>query len=362
MSSTSGTHAGDADTIWQEFSTRMLADTCKCLDIINLEPYPETGVTPKKVVWRKNKSRLYRYISPYKEYTYKTPLLMIYALINKAYILDLAPGMSVVEHLVQQGFDVYLLDWGEFAWEDRNLSFADLVHNYIARAVDKVLELSGSQQLSMLGYCMGGTMNAMYAGLKKHPEIKNMVFLATPIDFADSATAGKWLNSSGFDIDRICNSLQLIPSKFIDIGVKMLRPVDNFWGTYTRLWKSVNEGKPYYNWKLLDKWLNDNINFPGAAFHQWVKDLYQGNKLVKDEFYLDYDLVKLSNIESSLLVLAGEKDHLVLPEQTTAVLDKANSADKTYAPFPVGHGGLVFGSLAQKEVYPYLAHWLAERS
>lgn len=363
MKDTAKNSAGpDLDFIRTESYFNLLDSTYKCLAAINLEPPPSTGLSPKELVWRKNKSKLYRYISPHQEYTYKTPLLMIYALINKAYILDLAPGMSVVEHLMQKGFDVYLLDWGEFAWEDRNLSFDDLVHHYIARAAEKVCQLSGTDQLSMLGYCMGGTMNAMYAGLSKHPEIKNMVYLATPIDFAESATAGKWLNSAGFDLDAVCNSLELIPSRFIDIGVKMLRPVDNFWGTYTRLWKSIAEEKPYYNWKLLDKWVNDNIHFPGKAFYQWVKDLYQENKLVKGEFELRQKPVRLSNIESSLLVLAGEKDHLVLPEQTTAVLDGSSSADKTYAPFPVGHGGLVFGGMAQREVYPYLANWLAERS
>lgn len=363
MNNTSGANLPNLDpTSWQESYTKMMNSTRKWIEAVNIEPSPATGLSPKEIVWRKNKSKLYRYISPYKEYTYKTPLLMTYALINKPYILDLAPQMSVVEHLIQKGFDVYLLDWGEFCWEDRHLGFEDFVHKYIARAVEKVCQISDTNIISMLGYCMGGTMNAMYAGLEKRPEIKNMIFLATPIDFADSAVAGKWLNSPDFDIDKICNSLELIPSKFIDVGVKMLRPIDNFCSTYTRLWKTIDEEKPYYNWKLLDKWVNDNISFPGVAFRQWVKDLYQDNKLIKDEFKLHQQQVKLSNIEASLLVLAGEKDHLVLPEQTTAILDCSSAQDKTYAPFPVGHGGLVFGGLAQREVYPYLAKWLAERS
>lgn len=347
---------------WQKNCQEILDTTRKWMEVLRNEPYPPTALTPKTVVWRKNKAKLYRYKSPYSEYAYRIPILMTYALINKPYILDLTPGMSVVEHLLQQGFDVYLLDWGEFAWEDRDLSFADLVEKYISRAIRQVMRLSGSEHISLLGYCMGGTMNAMYAGLKPRPELKNMVFLATPIDFATAALSGKWFNFWGFDIEEIYSTLELIPSQFIDLGVKLMRPVDNFWGTYTRLWKLLDEDKPYENWMLLDKWVNDNMNFPGKAFLEWVKNFYQNNELVKGLFTLNGKPVDLKNIAANILVLAGKTDHLVLPPQTEAIIKSSSAKDSTFTLFPIGHGGLVFGSRAVNEVYPYLADWLKTRS
>lgn len=345
----------------QENYDHMLESTRKWMQMLAFDPDPQTGLTPREVIWRKNKAKLYHYIGN-NDCQYRTPVLFLYALINKAYILDLYPGMSLVEHLLESGFDVYLFDWGEFAWEDRNLGFGDLVFDYINRAVNKVCQFSRSDELNIIGYCMGGTMTSMYASLFSRPTIRNIVYLAAPIDFSDAGVSTVWLRSPGFDADKVSNTFDLIPKDFIDVGVKMLRPVNNFWGTYTRLWNSIEEGAPVESWKALNKWVNDNINFPGEAYRQWIKDLYQENKLVKGEFRIRGRQVQLANINSSLLVLAGESDHLVLPPQCEAIIDHVSSQDCSYQAFPVGHGGLVFGSLAKREVYPLISSWLSERS
>src|SRR5215210_7967664 len=104
-----------------------------------------TGRTPKEVVWTKNKAKLYRY-EPSAEKKYSVPLLMVYALINRPYVLDILPGNSFIEYLIGEDFDNYILD-------------------YLPRAVRKVLRTSGAEEFTLLGYCMGGTMSAMYASL-----------------------------------------------------------------------------------------------------------------------------------------------------------------------------------------------------
>lgn len=344
----------------QENYDRLLESTRRWAEMLAFDPDPRTGCSPRHTVWRKNKARLYRYISPH-GYKHQTPILMVYALINKAYILDLIPGMSLVEYLVDEGFDVYLLDWGSFAWEDRDLSYGDLVFDYIARAVKKVCQTSDSPDLSILGYCMGGTMASMYAALFPRPRIRNLLLLAAPIDFTEAGISSIWLKTPHFDADRVADTFHLIPREFIDMGVKMLKPLNNYWGTYTRLWKSIDEGTPVEAWKALNKWVNDNVHFPGEAYRQWIKDLYQENQLVKDQFMIRGHLIKLSQIKSNLLVMAGEKDHLVLPHQTRAALKHMSSPDQTYHEYPIGHGGLVFGNYARKEVYPVISAWLAQR-
>lgn len=356
--------SGSADEVGQQIQKsydNFITNTQKWVEMLQFDPDPQTGLTPKDVVWKKNKSTLYRYRVP-QGIKYKTPVLFVYAMINKPYILDLIPGMSLIEHLVNQGFDVYLLDWGEFAWEDRNLSFGNIVHDYIARAVQKVGQISHSQELTIIGYCMGGTLSSMYAALYPQPTIKNIMLLAVPIDFADAGVASKWLQASIYDVDKVVNTYELIPKNFIDTGVKMLRPFTNYWVTYTRLWKSIDEEAPVEAWKALNKWVNDNVDFPGEAYRQWIKDLYQENKLVKNEFSIKGQRVELARIKSNLLVLAGEKDHLVLPGQAQAACKAFSSADKKYLEYPVGHGGLVFGRYAKEKVYPVISGWLAEHS
>ncbi|HEX2183113.1 MAG TPA: hypothetical protein VHH10_12590, partial [Rubrobacteraceae bacterium] len=93
----------------------------------------ETGRTPKEVVWTKNKAKLYRY-EPQKPKKYPVPILIVYALINRPYVLDLIPNNSLIEYLVGEGFDVYLLDWGIPGDEDRDLSFEHYVLDYLPRA------------------------------------------------------------------------------------------------------------------------------------------------------------------------------------------------------------------------------------
>lgn len=345
----------------QDNYDRMLDSSKKWAEVLAFDPYPQTGLSPREMIWRKNKAKLYRYLSS-KDLKHQTPALFIYALINKAYILDLTPGMSMIEHLVNEGYDVYLLEWGDFGWEDRNLGFADFVFDYIAGAVRKVCQFSGTGQISMIGYCMGGTMACMYASLFPFPMVKNLVLLASPIDFTDAGLSSLLLKPESFDVDKIADTFQLMPKAFIDCSLKMLNPVNNFVGTYTRLWKMIDEGMSVNSWRVLNKWMNDNINLPGEAYRQWVKDMYQENKLIRKELVLRGRKIDLGSIGSALLAISGTNDHIVRPQQVQAALKAASSQDKTYVDFPVGHGGLVFGSVAKKSVYPALSEWMSTRS
>src|ERR671929_2043845 len=141
----------------------------------------DTGQTPKETVWTKNKAKLYHY-APNAEKKHPVPILMVYALINRPYILDLMPGNSFIEYLVGEGFDVYMLDWGIPGDEDKDMSLEHYVMDYLPRAARKVMRTSGSEEFTLFGYCMGGTMSAMYASL--FPErLKNLVLLTTPVAF-----------------------------------------------------------------------------------------------------------------------------------------------------------------------------------
>src|SRR5918998_3996781 len=141
----------------------------------------ETGQTPKEVVWTKNKAKLYHYQTE-AEKKYPVPILIVYALINRPYVLDLLPGNSFIEHLVNQGYDVYMLDWGVPGDEDAEMTFEDYVLDYIPRAIRKVLRNSHAEKLTLLGYCMGGTMSSMYASLYDD-KLQNLVLMTTPVSF-----------------------------------------------------------------------------------------------------------------------------------------------------------------------------------
>lgn len=116
------------------------------------------------MIWTRNKATLYRYV-PSAQIRFPVPVLLVYALIDRPFILDLIPGNSFVEYLVQQGFDVYLLDWGIPGDEDRALLFDDYVLDYLAEAARQVLGNSRAEAVTLFGACIGGLLAAMYAAL-----------------------------------------------------------------------------------------------------------------------------------------------------------------------------------------------------
>ena len=322
----------------------------------------DTGRTPKELVWTKNKTKLDRY-QPSAEKKYSVPILMVYALINRPYVLDLLPGNSFIEYLTDQGFDVYLLDWGIPGDEDKDIDFEHLILDYLPRAVKKVLRTSGADEYTLLGYCMGGTMSTMYASL--FPEkLKNLILLTTPVSFPreEMGTYSLFTSKKNLDPDLLADAFGNIPGELIDTGNRMLKPVTNYVGTYVNMWERIFEDKPMETWLAMNKWVNDGPPFPGAAFKTWIKDFYQQDKLVKGEIELRGRRVDLSNIETPLLSIAGRKDHICLLPQAEATMDLVSSEDKEFFVLDAGHVGLMTGRGAKKGLWPKVASWLEERS
>jgi polyhydroxyalkanoate synthase len=322
-----------------------------------------TGQTPKEVIWTKNKAQLYRY-EPARKKRFPIPILFVYALINRPYILDLMPGNSLIEYLVQQGFDVYLLDWGIPGEEDQYLTFDHYVYDYIGRAVRKVLRRSGAQELSMFGFCMGGTMSSMYAALFPETPLRNLILLTAPIDFTaeEMGLYGIWMSEQHFNPDHLIEAYGNIPGNFIDMGNRLVKPVTNYVGTYVTMWDRLLNEKPMDTWLAMNKWVNDGVPFAGETFRQWIRDFYQQNKLVKGEMQLRGQQVDLSQIRSSVLSIAGSRDHICTPPQAKAIMNFIQNEDKEFYLLNAGHVGLLTGSDAKRNLWPKINTWLAARS
>ena len=181
--------------------------------------------TPKEVIWTLNKAKLYRYIPVVPaEKRHKVPLFLVFALMNKPYILDLRPGNSFIEYMIKQGYDVYLLDWGAPALEDKDLKFDNYVLDYMPRANRKVKAISGSDEFSMLGWCIGAILTTIYAALRPDNGLKNLILLTAPLDFTDKKAGGfvRWVNDQNFDPDKIIAAFDNMPGQMIDYGAKAL--------------------------------------------------------------------------------------------------------------------------------------------
>jgi polyhydroxyalkanoate synthase len=319
-----------------------------------------TGTSRKDVVWTRNKTTLYRY-RPTAPRVHRTPVLLVYALINKPYILDLRPDNSFVSHLLRDGYDVFLLDWGTPGWEDRDTTLDELVGEHLPKAVERMRRAGAGEDYTLFGYCMGGTMAAMHAALRP-AGLRNLVALTAPIDFSDAGTLSVWTDPRHLDPERVGRALGNVPGSLIDLGTKMLKPVPNLVGAHATMWERLLTGQDMTSWLAMNKWVNDGVPFPGAAFAQWVGDYYQRNRLVRGEVTVRGEPVDLSRVVASVLAIAGARDHIVPPAMARPLVDLVSSADREYLELPAGHVGLLAGSGARTSLWPRVTDWLGSRS
>ena len=323
------------------------------------------GVTPKEVVWTLNKARLYRY-KPTRppEERHPIPLLLVYALINKPFIFDLAPGRSFIEYMVNQGFDVYLLDWGAPGPEDRDTTFDDYVTKYLSRAVRRMVRVSGAEEISVLGYCLGATIVTVYAAHFPEAPIRNLILLTAPLDFSGSpeGSMAMWLEEERLDVDRMVGAFGNVPGELIRFWAKLLKPAENFVGAYVNVWKNLDDERAVHGWQVINRWVEDVIPFAGAAFRQFVLDYVRGNQLIEGQHEIDGRRVDLSNIRAALLNVIAQFDHLVAPSQSESIMDLVSSQDKELRVMPSTHVGIMASGRARYKLWPDLVEWLAPRS
>jgi polyhydroxyalkanoate synthase len=319
----------------------------------------EIGTTPAEVVYQGRKLRLLHY-KPMVEKTHPVPLLVVYALINKYYILDLQPDKSWVRNLLQQGFDIYMIDWGSAEPIDRYLTFDDYVNRYIDTFVDMVRERSGQEQISLHGYCMGGTMSVMYAALHGK-KVKNLYVTAPVIDVEKDLTVLGNL-SKHIDADLLVDHYGNIPPEFMYLCYAILKPFKQGVNKYIEFMKHLEDRDFVENFMRIEKWLYDTPAIAGDTFRQWIKDIYQQNLLIKNQMKIGGKLVDLSRIDMPLLTVVAEDDHLVSPECSIPLNYHVSSEDRTLNVYATGHIGLLTSTFSQKVILPEIGAWLKERS
>ena len=321
--------------------------------------------TPKEVVWALNKTKLYRYIPVVAESERKpVPLLLVFALMNRPSILDLRPGHSFVEFMVKQGYDVYLLDWGCPGPDDKDLDFGDYALDYLPRAIRKLKAVSGSEEFSMLGWCIAAILVTIYAAVYPDDGLRNLLLLTAPLDFSqkDAITFANWVDERYFDVEKVLQRFGNMPAEMLEYGAKALKPVENYLGSWIRLWDNLDNTKAVESWHAMNTWVTDNIPMPGGAFRQLIVDLYRNDRLMEGTWVLKAKPVDVSRIRANLLTVIAGDDHITPPCQSESIYERVSSTDKESFHIPGGHIGIMAGSQAAKTTWPHMQAWLAARS
>jgi polyhydroxyalkanoate synthase subunit PhaC len=342
---------------------RLLRTPVAALEMANIlltERDATIGATPKDVVWTHRTTTLYRYRSDRR--TQAIPVLLVFALINRPDIFDLRPGHSFAEFLLDEGYDVFLLDWGVPDEADSDLGLDHYVCDELPSGIREALRKSGQDEVTLLGWCIGGTLCLMHAALEPETPVRNLVLLTTPVDTAGTLYTN-WVARDSFDVDHVADVYGSVPGRSIDFANKLMKPVTNYWTANRRLWQGVYQGTVNREaHQAMARWVADTPPFPGRAYREWITWMYKQNLLVHGRMRIRGRGVDLGAVDQNVLVVTASADHIAPRQGTLPILEQVSSQDVTHFDRPGGHIGLMAGSRARKEIWPDLAEWLGERS
>ena len=335
---------------------RKLADGLKTLTEIG---EIEVGITPKESVYQEDKLILYRY-KPVVDKPHPTPLLIVYALVNRPYMMDLQPDRSLIKNLLAVGQDIYLIDWGYPDRLDRYLTLDDYINGYFHRCVNAISKRHSLDKINLLGVCQGGTLSLCYSALFPK-KIKNLITMVTPVDFkTPDNLLSHWLQK--IDIDLLVDTMGNIPGELLNWAFLSLKPLRLTGQKYLDMIDSLNNTETARNFLRMEKWIFDSPDQAGEAFRQFAKDFFQQNKLINGQLSIGEHKVDLSHITMPVLNIYATEDHIVPPAASKALQNCIRSPEYTEESFQGGHIGIYVSARAQQQIPPLIAKWLEARN
>lgn len=317
------------------------------------------GRSPKSVLMTHGTLKLVHFRAR-TEQVYRVPLLVVSSIINQPTILDLMPGQSMVEFLLDAGFDVYMVEWGRPRREHAALTIADHVLDKLPACVARVLEHSGERELSVMGYCLGGLLAVLYASLHDDAPLKNLICVATPVDSDGLVSFKSWMGP-GYDENGLLEQYGNVPAEWVQNTLRALRPFGKVSGSL-QLLNQVEDADAVRSNLHMRKWEMDNVPLPGGVFRELVHDFLRANRLKHGTWRIHGRRVDPGRIRAAVLQVVARDDIITPRAASQPLLDLVGSRDKQEIVFKGGHVGLVAGRGAVTRTWPGLAAWLAPRS
>jgi polyhydroxyalkanoate synthase len=306
----------------------------------------KVGPTPRELVHREGRIELYRYRSAARP-TPKTarPVLLVYSVINKPYILDLLPGFSFIEHLLDQGLDPYLIEWGPIVPGDRETTLDSYIDPGIHGCVQYIRRARKLDRLPLFGHCIGGNLALLYAA--QHPEtVDRLVTLTTPVTAAEGGVVALWTDRDLFPVDAIVDAYGHMPAKLIRYTFMALKPY------YELLkWKMFIDGladdRVMALFLPVDRWANENVDIPGEVFSKFIAEVFHSDRFRHGRTRINGRPADPRAITCPLLNLAATRDWIVPLESARVLNDLVGSAEKEFVPIEGAHVGIMIDPRAR---------------
>ena len=306
--------------------------------VLASHPRPPVGQTAHRVVHQHDKLRVRFY-----EGGDGPPIVIVPSLINRAFIVDLEEDRSLVSSLAAEGHPVYLVDWGVPAAEDADEDVAYVLDELLARSLRRVRRHAG-RPLTLLGYCMGGTLAAMC--LARHPILaEKLVLLNAPFRFAEGGRFRALC--ADLDVESLLDADGLVPVELMKPAFKLLDPAGNF-TKLVAVDAASRDPRRLTRTMARERWLEENVPMPGAFAREWIRHTYQDDDLLDGAWEIEGRRVDLSELSQPTLVLAAERDFICPVPAAVVVAEVLRSA--TVEVLPTGHVGAVVGRFLPKLV------------
>ena len=324
--------------------------------------------TPADVVFSVDKVTLSRYRPLTKKKANTPPVLICYGLFGRQTMIDLQEDRSLVRSLLNDGIDVYVVDWGNPTRADQFLTLDDYINGYLRDCVDYMIAQNNGKPISMFGICEGGTFATCLVALE--PELFSGLSLAiTPIDFVgdpDNFWRGegflnKWAqNMTEAEVNEIIDTHGNMPGALTGAIFSSLTPMASMTKYNLGLARLEGDEAATLNFLRMEKWIADRPDHPGAAAKEWFNLFYRENRLTAGTLELAGRTVNLGHISCPVLNIYAEQDHIV-PVSCTKALGKYVQP-KLYREigFSGGHVGVFVSRKAQGVVAKGLSDWLKE--
>ena len=345
----------------QDQVEKMLLRAINGLEFVIKKDLIPKQTSNKKLLYQEKYLSLYHYL-PKNENVYSIPVVLVPPLMVSTDIFDLVAEHSLANTLIENGFNVYLVDFGQPDQNDAHLKIDDYVLNFLYRAVHMSKKHSNAEHMTLLGYCLGGTFSTIYASVSIDikNDIKNVINIAGPVDLKHLSFLNLLFKPFKKEWFGLADKFGGLPKELLTFIFKIADPVSYL----RRPFQLVNKAWDrdfLIKHQALSGFFNNFQNLPATTFKQCF-EIISSNDLVLGKLKLLDQNINLSNLQANYLAFGGSKDTFIPPDSVRAVQKHISSRDFQYMEFPFGHLSIMGSERAKNTVWKMCVDWLKTRS
>ena len=312
----------------------------------------DMAVTPGKVVFRNDLMELIQY-APSTAEVHEIPLLFSPPWINKYYMMDLAPGRSLVQWAVDHGHTVFMISYRNPDERMRNVKMDDYLISGPIAALEVVRNITGADKVNLLGLCLGGTLTMAtlaYLDAVGLDLINSATFLNTLIDFSEPGLLGVFTDEASIRrLERTMKRTGFLPKEDMQRSFNLLRTNDLIWNYAVSSWL-MGEEPPAFD---LLSWNNDSTRMPAEMHTFYLRSCYVENELARGVMELAGQRLDLGKVDQDLYFLSAEQDHIA-PWRSSYAGARLPSGDVRFVLSNSGHIAGIVNPPSPKSIHRVL--------